>query len=166
MNYTNGNWTVSSLTTDTIATAKSISLTDVDFSNDFVKSMDEPNEGKLVNSTSTGIIPVESVRFARTEVSDIYNNIGIPGTAKFPTKSGVRVLCELVTSMKAVNSVSGDEYLIPIKAWTCVQVPSTDVISSTAVEYALKRQFAVCFDTKATSASRIVDIAKGAVLPD
>lgn len=165
LDYTSGDWNVVSLTTDTLPTAKTLSISDLDYSADYAKVLDTASEAQLANTTSATLSTMETLRFARNDVANVYNGTKIGAGNQMPVKTGVRTLVEANVTIKAVNAVSGEELLIPIRAWTCVQIPTASFISSRVMEYALGRSLAALFATGKISIDREADIAKGSLLP-
>lgn len=165
LSYTAGNWTVVGLTTDTISTAKTLTIKDLDFVHDFVKIQDTADEAKLANVTSSALGVAETIRFAKSDVKNVYTNTTVGASNQMPVKSGIRTLVEVSTLVQATNSVSGEEYQIPVRAWTCVQVPTASFISEKVLEYALGRAISALFNTGDTSIDRVEEVARGSLLP-
>lgn len=166
MNYTIGNWTVASLTTDTISTAKSLSLTDLDYTSDYSVSKDGTEEAILTNITGASLVSPEALRFGKTPIVDVYSGTDIPSISRLPAKGGVRTLCEVKFNLQAVNSVSGQEVLLPFKGWICLQLPTASVVTSAAVLYALKRTISSAFATGGVTEAMEVAIARGDYIPE
>lgn len=166
LNYTSGNWTITSLTTDTIATAKTLSIKDLDYTNDFAVTQDEPLEARLSNITGSSLISAENLRYAKSAVSNVYTGTEVGASNQMPVKTGIRTLVEANVLVKAVNSVSGEEYMLPIRAWTIVQVPNASFVSNAVLEYALGRALGALFNTGATTIGRVEEVARGSLLPD
>lgn len=166
LSYTAGEWTVTSLTTDTkSATPKTLTISDLDYASDYAKTVDTPAEARLANKTSNTLTAMETLRFGRSDVTNVYSGTSIGASNQIPVKAGVRTLVEANVTIKAVNSVSGEEFLVPVRAWTCVQVPTASFISSSAMEYALGRAIAALLGTGDTSIAREANIARGSLLP-
>lgn len=165
LNYTSGNWTITSLTTDTISAGKTLTIADLSYSSDFAKVEDEPSEAKLANVTGSELDSAEILRYGKSAVANIYSQSSIGASNQMPVKTGIRTLVEANVTIKAVNSVSGEEYLIPIRAWTVVQVPTASFISNSVLEYALGRCLGATFDTGLTTISREEAVARGSLLP-
>lgn len=165
MQYTTGNWTVKSLTTDTISTTKNIAVTDLDYANDFAPSVSAVSEATLKNTTGSSFASPEEVRYGKSTVANVYAGTDVPTLNMFANKTGVRTLAEVKFNLQATNSVSGQEVLLPCRGWTCLVVPDASLITDDAVEYLLKRTIAVAFNTGATDESREAEIARGALLP-
>lgn len=165
LNYTTGNWTVVDLTTDTITTPKTLTVTDLDFVHDFVKVQDTATEAKLANTTGSALSVAETIRYAKSDVKNVYTNTSVGSSNQMPVKTGTRTLVEVSALLQATNSVSGEEYLIPVRAWTCVQIPTASFISNAALEYTLGRAISAMFNTGSATIARTEDIARGSLLP-
>lgn len=166
MNYTVGNWSVADLVTDSASTkTKSIAVPNLTWA-DYARLMDEPSEAQMTNVTSAQISSPETVRYARKEVSDVYSKSGIPTSAQMPVRTGVQVMAGINTSLKVVNTISGDEFVAPCRAWTVYQFPLHPAITKDAVQYLMLRNIAVQLDDNGSvDASRILEVARGVILP-
>lgn len=165
LNYTSGNWTVTSLTTDSDVAGKTLTIADLTYSADFAVVQDDPAEAKLANITSTALGTMETLRYARSNVNNIYSNTDVGASNQMPVKTGLRSLVEANVTIKAVNSVSGEEYLIPVRAWTIVQVPTASFISNAVLEYALGRALGAIFNNSVTTISREEEVIRGSLIP-
>lgn len=163
--YTIGNWTVDQLTTDTISTAKSLSLVDLDYANDYTLASSKPTEASLSNTTGSGIIPVESLRYSRTKVQDVYKNFDVQTSQRLNTPEGVRTLHEIKFLLKATNSVSGQEILLPMRGWICLELPTADFVQPAALELLLKRTASAALATGKTDGTLVTDVARGDLDP-
>lgn len=166
MEYTQHNWTVSSNTTDTIQSSKSVAVPDLDYANDFKKSLDEPNEAAITNTTGDTITSSEHIRFGSTPVKNIYNGVTTDVTAMHQTKAGVQVMVELSKNYTAVNSTTGQEVDLPCKGRIVLRFPTASCVSEELVKDLVSRTIASALATGKTDAGRLVEIARGALLPD
>lgn len=163
--YTIGNWTVDQLTTDSISTAKSLSLVDLDYGDDYTVIADEPTEAKLANTTGSGLNPVEYLRYGRRTVKDVYSTFPVPDAQKCSVTDGVRTLHEVRLLLKATNSVSGEEVLLPFKGWICLEAPTADFVKPAAIELLLKRTVSCALATGSTDGTLATDVARGDLVP-
>lgn len=165
MSYTTGNWTVAPLTSDTISTPKSPSIPDLDYAVDYTVTGRGTNEVSLVNTTAPGLMPQEQLRYGRTRVADVYSDTDIPASQRCNVRSGFRTLQEVRYNLKATNSVSGEELLLPMRGWICLQVPSVDFITAGALGDLLKRTISAAFGTGEVAGSQAVRVAQGDLDP-
>lgn len=167
MQYTAGNWTVSSLTTDSVTTKKNIAVPDLSWSTDYAISVEEPEEGQLVNTTGAAISSPEKVRFAAQDIANIYKNTGIDITQQATLKNGRRCMSEISINYQAVNSVSGTEVIIPVKGRIVLELPSAPFVTQTLVNDGLYRTIAAGFDgAGSVDSDRFVELARGSILPE
>lgn len=166
MNYTQHNWTVSSNTTDTLLTPKNISVPDLSYSKDYKKSMDEPQEAVITNTTGDTIVSAETVRFGCSPVKNIYTGTKVDITEMHTQKSGVQVMVELNETYTGTNTVSGQEIALPCKGRIVLRFPTASCVTDAMIADLLVRTIASAYGTGSTNASRIVQIARGALLPD
>lgn len=166
LNYTSGHWTVTSLTTDTVTTGKSLTIPDLSYATDYAKTTDEPAEAILANLTSTALGTMETIRYAKSDVKNVYTNTSVGASNQMPAKTGIRTLAEANVLIQATNNVSGEEYLVPIRAWTCVQIPTASFISDAVLGYAMGRALGAMFDTGLATTSREEAVARGSLVPN
>lgn len=164
-NYTIGDFTVSDLVTDTITVAKNISVPDLKYATDYTKVLDSSEEAKIANTTGPDLLSHENIRFARSEVSNIYVGVNSDSAMVLPQKKGVQVMCELSNTYRATNSVSGNEYDLPCKGRIVLRFPASTCVTEALVTDLLVRTIASAFGTGAVNADRIMDLAMGALLP-
>lgn len=166
-NYTSGNWSVSDLTTDTVTTPKNISVPDLSYSVDYAKTMDEPDEAKIANITSPDLAVHETIRFARSKVTNVYQNETLVDASNVsPNKTGVQVMVELSIIYRAVNSVTGEERDIPTKGRIVLRIPSVSYVTDAIILDLFQRTVSAATKTGATNQSRIVELVRGSLLPD
>lgn len=163
-NYTQGNWDVSDQYTDTSATPKNISVPDLTYSSDYIAVKDEADEVIINNITADDLMPHESIKFAKSKVANVYAGIEL-AQAVGTNKTGVQVMAELVTCYKAINSITGEEIDVPCKGRIVLRLPNAPFITDALVSDLLKRTIASAFATGATSETRIVAMARGALNP-
>lgn len=167
MNYTIGNWTVASQTTDTISTAKTPSIVDLDYASDFTLASEKPTEVQLANITGLALTPVETLRYARSKVDDVYAmlNTGIDDAHKANAKSGTSLLTELTLQLKATNSVSGEEILLPMRGRIVLVAPTVSFVGPDALKYLLLRTISAGFGTGEVIGTQAVNMARGDLDP-
>lgn len=163
--YTIGDWKVSDLVTDTLTTAKNISVPDLSWVADYTKVLDGPEEAKVANTTGPDLISHENVRFARSEVANIYTGVNSDSAMVMPMKKGVQVMCELSSTYRAANKVSGNEYDLPCKGRIVLRFPASTCVTQALVTDLLIRTIASAYGTGAVTAQRMMDMAMGALLP-
>jgi hypothetical protein len=166
MSYTIGNWTVEPLTSDSISTAKALSLVDLDYATDYTVTERGTAEVRLANTTGAGLAPVEQLRYGRTRVKDIYaSSMDVPAGQKCNSKEGIRSLHEIRYLLKATNGVSGQELLLPMRGWICLEVPTVDFISASALTDLFKRTVSAALATGKTDGTLVADVARGDLDP-
>lgn len=166
MKYTQNQWSVSSNIKDTNQESKTISVPDLSFATDYKKSMDEPTEASITNVTGDSIVSSENIRFGSTVVKNIYNGTNTDITAMHSHKGGVQVMVELSETYYATHEVTGQEVELPCKGRLVLRFPTASCVTEAMVEDLLKRTISSALGTGQTDAKRLVQIARGALLPD
>lgn len=166
MHYTEGNWTVDSLTTDSVSSAKTWSIPDFSYSADFAVTVDEPEEAILANRTASSLEPAETVRFGVQKVKDIYSTFDVDASAKLASARGVQTLNEVKFLVKATNSVSGQEVMIPFTGRVVLRFPTGSPVTGDMIDYGLQRTVACVMATGSVGPKRILEEARGSLIPD
>jgi uncharacterized protein involved in outer membrane biogenesis len=164
--YTVGNWTVDEEISPASSTAITPSVATVTRAEYSAKSNDGTT-AVIVNNTGSGLSVPEQLRFGATSVKNVYTGSDVPMAQQLPLKTGVRLLQEIRLNLKATNSVNGAEVQIPQRAWIVYETPQTDIVTSTAVEYTMKRLLgaAIMGVSGHTFADRIMAMARGDLDP-
>lgn len=165
MEYTSGQWTVKSLTTDKVSASKSLSLPDLSYGDDFAVRQDSPGEAAIVNTTAAALCPTEKIRFACTRVENIYKNSEIDANYYGPVKGGVQVMVEVTDNYQAVNTGSGQEIFLPAIGRFVFRVPSASMVTSKLVEEIFKRTISACLATGLTDMTRLEELLRSALVP-
>lgn len=166
MNYTQANWTVKSLYTDSTSTAKTMSLPDLTYSSDYAKSADEPNEAIITNTTGGEISPMESIRYGTSVVQNVYSGTNIDIACMPSMKKGVQTLVEINEIYRATNSVTGQEIDLPCKGRIVLRFPTHSCVTADLVKDLLYRTIAASLNKGSVDATRQVEVARGSLMPD
>jgi len=165
-NYTVGNWTVSDQYTDTVTATKNVAVPDLSYSVDYKKTTVTEDEATISNITGADLSPHEVIRYGRSSISNIYQGVDLVDSGSVaPVKRGVQVMAEITTVYHIVNSVTGEEYDLPTKGRVVLRLPSMSCVTSALVDDLLKRTCASALDTGSTNSARIVELARGSILP-
>lgn len=130
--YVQGNWTFSSLHNDSVATPKSISVTDVRPADEYTASSTAPQNTEelrgdqvmyYLDNTGAGLQPVGYISLSRQALRNVYQNTDIPQASRLPVTGGHRLVKQLRMRYQALNSVSGLEYVIPLSHTETIIVP-------------------------------------------
>lgn len=164
--YTQNHWTVSALYKDTIQTAKSVSVPDMDFVHDFKKKVDEPSEAIITNVSGSEISTMETVRYGVSNVNNVYQGTNTELAAQAPTKKGVQILVELTENYRATHATTGEEIDLPCKGRIVLRFPTHACVTEEMVQDLLSRTISSALASGKTDASRLVEVARGSLLPD
>lgn len=165
MEYTTGNWSITSLTLDTDPTSKNIAVPNLTYSSDFKRTKDEPKDAAMTNITSGGVISAEEVQYGRSLIPNIYTGLGIDANAQLAHKGAVQAMNKIIFYVRATNSVSGQEVMIPNIFYLVGRVSTSPIVTGDLVDYGLKRCIANAFATGKTDESRMMELFKGSLLP-
>lgn len=163
--YTAGDWTVSKQYVDSVAATKNIAIPDLSFASDYVIVSDEPNEVVIANKTGADLISHETIRFARSEVANIYQGVQTDSALVLPYKKGVQVMAEIQTSYKAVNGTSKAEYDVPVKGRIVLRVPTFGAVTDDMVADLVVRTISAAYATGSVNISRVTDLILGKLKP-
>lgn len=160
VNYTQGNWTVTSKVPDSTKTAIDVKLPRLDTST-YAIVTDEPNDVRYEDTNSSGLASCEQLRFGRTDIKDVYSTDTTPFEYQMTGRAGEQALVELTTHYHATNSVSGAEVDVPIKTWLVIKCPTSELVTANVVEDAVFKLMGTLFGDSGTTVSRLTDIIRG-----
>jgi len=163
--YTSGDWTVSSLYTDTISASKNVAVPDLSYGTDFARTLDEPTEARIANTTASEISAVETIRYGRSDVENIYAGTKVDASSQFPYKRGTQVLVEINETYRATNSKTGAVVDLPVKGRLVLRFPTAPIVAEAMITDAMHRTIAAALDKSGTDAARLIECARGALLP-
>lgn len=161
--------TLSTNYTDTaISGATKITLTvpTLNYGKDFRVKQDEPNEAIITNLTSP-IDQPERLRWAHSDVADVYRNSGIDPTMYYASRRGTQILVQLTDVFKVTDSADASyEALLPVSCHLVIKVPNNDLITDEVALAEVERLLGGLFETTGTTPeNRLKSILRGALLP-
>lgn len=148
------------------ATAVTLSLPTLNYAEDFRVREDEPSEAIITNLTCPIDAP-ERIRWAHSDIKDVYKNTGIDPTLYYSSRRGTQILCQL-TDVLTVTDSSSPDYLaeLPVSAHMVIKVPNNELISEEIVLSLIRRLVASLYETTGTTTkSRLRSILRGSLLP-
>lgn len=137
----------------------------INFGKDFRLKTNGSTEVVLTNVTSPMDRP-ETVRLARTEISDIYKNTDISPGVMSPSRRGVSLLAQVNETIQITDDTDADFLQhLPVSAHLVLKVPASEYIDATHVEELIGRLISTLYDTGSTSESRLAALLRGSLAP-
>lgn len=137
----------------------------LNFSADYRKKVDVAGEAVLVNITSPND-RIEKIRFASTDVADVYKGSGIDQAYYSTSKKGVSVVIQLTEVLRVLESTDAAYAVdLPLSCHLVLKVPNHELITATVVETAIKRLLSGLYGQGATTSTRLASLLKGSLLP-
>lgn len=165
LHYTVGDWTVESREVDSISTAKSTSVPDLDYQRDFSVSSQVPGKVELMNVSGTSLEPVERLKYARSVVPNVYRGLDTLDAMKLPSTVGARPFVESLFLFNATNSVTGAQVTIPQRWQTSVESSTMNIVTAQALLWGLCRHMSALMGTGSVDASLLVRLFRGDLDP-
>lgn len=173
MSITIGNWTIEPLYNDTISTPKALSIPDLSYATDYSERTKlkgrtpsaSADEKYFVNNTGASIVSPEQVIYGRQPLANVYANLDVDASAQLAQKGGHRVYCTCYTMWQAVNSVSGQEAIVPFRGTLSFDCPDASLVTQAMVEENLKRLMAHLFGTNQTNGAMAAKMLRGDLDP-
>lgn len=152
--------------TDTISATKSLAIPDLDYSVDFAVTSESPKEVILSNITSP-MDRTETLRFAITDVKDVYTGTSVDSSFMAPSHKGVALVCQLNDIWRYVDStdLSLAQIDLPIEAHFVIKVPKTSYVTADQFASVIKRMISLGFGTGSVASTRLFNMLKGALDP-
>lgn len=169
MSYSVGNWTIDLPVTDTVSTAKTLSIPDLSYAADYsaggAATLQADHRETLVNTTGTMVMASESLEYALKKLMNVYGGLNIPTIYQGAVKSGRKGVIKSSLRLTAVNSVSGEEIIIPIDIHTVIKIPDNNILTPTILVDMVKRHVAALLPTGAVTGNLLANLMRGDVNP-
>lgn len=130
-----------------------------------VKSNNNGKEVVLTNITSPIDRP-ENIRFAYTDIANIYSGTGIEPSIASPSKKGISLLAQ-ITDVISISDTADADFRIdePLSAHLVIKAPASEYVTSAQIQTLIGRLLSSLFDTGSTSGSRLEAMLRGSLLP-
>jgi hypothetical protein len=161
LNYTVGNWTIVSKEVDTISTAKNLAVPDLDYAHDYSVASQAAGRTELLNTSGTGLEPVEKFAYTLGSVDNIFHGLDVPDSAKSCPKKGKAAIVGATFFLEATNSVSGETWSFPLRIQVKVESITHNVVAKQALDWAIARAVAALLQTGSTDASLVLAMFRG-----
>lgn len=148
------------------ASQVTLKLPTLNYGSDFRVKQDEPNEAIVTNLTSP-IGQPERLRWAHSDVADVYRGSGIDPTMYYASRRGTQILVQLTDVFKVTDTEDASyEAHLPISCHLVVKVPNNDLVTDEVVLAEIQRLLGALFETTGTTPeNRLKSILRGALLP-
>lgn len=154
--------------TDSISTAKTLSVPDLDYAKDFAVTRDTPDEVIITNTTSP-IDQPETFRFGYNQIADVYKNTGIDPSVAAVSKRGASIVVQLNdilrVSCNSETTCNPVQFDLPISTHVVIKVPVNQYINADLVKQLVLRNVAALFNTGSVTADRIDALLRHALQP-
>lgn len=143
---------------------KTLAIAGFKYPDEFRVKSESPDEAILVNVTSP-MDRLEKLRFAYSEVADVYKNTSIDSSVAAASKRGVQILAQ-ASETWSLTDAADPEYRVdlPVTAHIVVKVPACEYISETDILELLGRTVGGLYDGT-TAQWRLSDLVRGALVP-
>lgn len=154
--------------TDSITTAKTLSVPDLSYAADFAVTRDTPDEVVITNTTSP-IDQPETIRFGYNQVADVYRGTGIDPSVASVSKRGASIVVQLNDILRVAcdseTNCSPVQFDLPISTHIVMKVPINQYITADLVKQLVLRNVAALFSTGKTDSTRIDALLRHALTP-
>lgn len=137
----------------------------LNFANDFRVKSEKPGEVVLVNLT-TPLDRPEQIRFATSDIKDIYSSTNIDPSVFAPSKRGVSLLAQITDTISVTDSTDADFRIdLPVSAHLVIKVPASEYISADKVEALTARLISSLYETGKNDMTRLDSVLRGSLVP-
>lgn len=153
--------------TDSITTPKTVSIPDLKYSTDFKVSTDVPGEVIMTNVTSP-LDRNETIRFALTNVKDIYSNTGVDPSCMAASHQGISLVAQVSDVWRYADAAVPTAAVVdlPISAHLVIKAPKSSFLAADDYLAIAQRAFALLFATGSVTSGRLMSLLKGALDPN
>lgn len=132
---------------------------------DFRTKSNTPGEVIITNITSPVDRP-ENIRYARSEVKNVYANTDIDPSVYAPSTKGVSIVAQ-VTETLSVTDSADSEYRVdlPVSAHIVLKTPASEHVDAAVLETVIGRLLSSLFETGKEDTTRLEALLRGSLLP-
>lgn len=137
----------------------------LNFEADFAEK--EQNPGSLILTNLTAPLDrSETIRYAESQVKNVYQNTSIDPKVQSPNRSGVQLLVQ-IQDVATVTDSDDAAYRVdlPIQTHVVIRVPNDALITGDIVQAHLGRVVSALYETGSTTTTRISKLLRGALEP-
>lgn len=155
-------------TTDTKTTKLNVEVPQLDYATDYSVTTEVAGEVILTNTT-TPLDQIETIRYALSNVSNVYAGTDIDPAFFSTSKVGRSLLVQLenvyrVTCTDDAGSCTPYQVDLPVRVHTVVRVPISSYLDADTILEDIKRQFA-CLFNGAINSDMINKMLRGSLNP-
>jgi len=137
----------------------------VNFGADWKIKANEPDQGIITNLTSPLSYP-EKMRFAVSDVVDVYKGANVDVSLYAPSRRGVSLLGQVSEVWTVTDSTDAAyQVALPVSAHLVIKVPSNENITPAMVQTLIGRLISGLFETGSTGTTRIAAMLRGSLIP-
>lgn len=142
-------------------TAPTIKVPVINFNSDYRVKSSSAKEATIVNINSPLDQP-ESIRFAVSEVADVYAGAGLSSDQVIGSKTGTRLLAQLNMTAKVTDDSGNVVNYLPISAHLVLKIPKSAYITNDTIELVKNRLIGTLYDNGKLATNALL---KGALVP-
>lgn len=159
--------------TDKVSTTKNIAVPQLSYAENFSKDSKKSVNGEIViNNTTTPMDQPERVRFALSNIKNIYDGTDVSLSSRAVSQAGVSLLVQLndilrVTPDQGETCCCEPGYMdFPISTHIVIRTPLTQYITADTVMTVVKRNIAFLFGAGSdVTSARLNEMLRGSLLP-
>lgn len=142
-------------------TAPKITVPVINFNEDYRVKASSAKEATIVNISSPLDQP-ESIRFAVSEVADVYAGAGLSSEQIIGSKAGTRLLAQLNMTAKVTDESGMIVSYLPLSAHLVIKVPKSAYVTNDLIDTVKNRLIGTLYDNGKLATSALL---KGALVP-
>lgn len=150
--------------TDTTTTKKTISLPCINYASDYAVKEEVANATTLINTT-TPVDQPETLRYAISDIANVYNNTGIDPAYWSQNKRGVALTFGLHNIYRVSGFPNNESIDLPVQIHTVIRVPQSQYLPTEAIFSDWLRQVSMALETNGTDESMLNSLLRGALNP-
>lgn len=151
--------------TPTGGAAKTLARSDFNYMDDFRCVSEKPGEVIITNITSPLDRP-EQIRYATSNVANVYAGTSIDESVYAPSKRGVSLLAQVTETVSVTDDADADFRIdLPLSAHLVIKTPASEHISADMVATLVGRLVGSLFESDDTTNTRLDAMLRGSLQP-
>lgn len=150
------------------SSSKSWAANDLNFSDNFARVNPRSATTELILANRNSPLDrVETLRYAYSQVANVYTGTGLDASLQSQNKRGVSILAQVRETLKVVDSDLQTSVVLPFEAHLVLRIPQHEVVGVTEVYQLISRLLGMYYEDADTHTdARVSALLRGALAPN
>lgn len=136
----------------------------LNFTDDWVLKENQAGKEAIITNITCPVDRPEKIRYAYSDIANVYSGTGIEPSVFAPTKRGVSLLVQATNVISVTDSVDADYRVdLPVSYHLVIKVPASEHITAADVQTGIGRLLSGLFYSGVTTTDRLEALLRGSL---